>query len=126
MNVTMSLYFWLSYWSTNRLRIFQYFEFKFMFTFENAKQREVIVLNENERDHVIIFLQRNDTILLQIAVAVNKLIKHGISQVAQDYHRNTKKPGNCHLKIVLKFYHVVWHCIQKFVGDVVGAARACD
>ena len=75
--------------------IFQYFEFEFLFTFENDKQREAIVLNE--RDHVIIFLQRNDTILLQIAVAFNKLIKHGISQVAQDYHRNTKKPGNCHL-----------------------------
>ena len=94
-----------SYWSTNRLRIFQYFEFEFLFTFKNAKEREVIVLNENERrDHVIIFLQRNDTILLQIAVAVNKLIKHSISQVAQDYHRNTKKPGNCHLN---NFIHLI-------------------
>ena len=53
-----------SYWSTNRLRIFQYFEFEFLFTFDNDKQREVVALDE--RDHVIIFLQRNDTILLQM------------------------------------------------------------
>ena len=47
-----------SYWSTNRLRIFQYFEFKFLFTFENAKLRDVIVLNENERDHYIFAKKR--------------------------------------------------------------------
>jgi len=40
-----------------------------LFTFENDKQLDVIVLNE--RDHVTIFLQRNYTILLQIAVAFN-------------------------------------------------------
>ena len=49
--------------------IFQYFEFEVLFTFENDKQLDVIVLNE--RDHVTIFLQRNYTILLQIAVAFN-------------------------------------------------------
>ena len=58
--------------------IFQYFEFEFLFTFDNDKQREVVALDE--RDHVIIFLQRNDTILL---------IKHGISRVAQDYRANS-------------------------------------